>query len=90
VWFGGEVSEFQSKPLPLSVRYLDMGPFYHTMRGVVPEDYNLKTVKCVIVGIMHRNRSHCCLVVDNWLERFRVKNLDDMKSYVLLAGWSTC
>jgi len=65
VWFGGEVSVFQSKLLPLSVGYHDTGPFYRTMRSVIPEDYNLRAVKCVIVGIMHRNRSQCCLVVDN-------------------------
>jgi len=56
---------FQSKLLPLSVGYLDMGPFYRTMHSVIPEDCNLKAFKCVIVGIMHRNRSQCCLVVDN-------------------------
>lgn len=55
MWFGGEVSVFQNKLLPLSVGYLDMGPFYRTMHSVIPEDF--KAVKCVIVGIMHRNRS---------------------------------
>ena len=35
------MSVFQSKLLSLSVGYLDMGPFYCTMLGVIPEDYNL-------------------------------------------------
>jgi len=36
-WIGVSVSEL----LPLSVGYLDMGPFYRTTHGVIPEDYNL-------------------------------------------------
>ena len=40
------MSVFQSKLLSLSVGYLDMGPFYCTMLGVIPEDYNLNQQCC--------------------------------------------
>lgn len=88
VWWIGIIVSEQAAALVFRV------PWWWGLSTILCGMSSQKTIIVIalkyVIVVMYRNSSQSCLVVENWLERFRVKYLEDMKNCILLAGWSTC